>query len=160
MPRLIAVVILFLGLAHGASAASAKECMDLSASRDQDVDSASGIRVTVSARNRCQESVDSGRLWFKVKAIGNGDAVMGSQKGHFGPTVPRQGQVETKVFVVCEPAKVRSVSVEAESLSSEMCRARPRRNSWRSSSIALSSGVKSRIRGPSAKQSCWNPRFG
>jgi hypothetical protein len=59
----------------------------------------------VSARNRCQESVDSGRLWFKVKAIGNGDAVMGSQKGHFGPTVPRQGQVETKVFVVCEPGK-------------------------------------------------------
>jgi len=119
------VVLLFLGLARGASAASAKECMDLSASRDQDVDSPSGIRVTVSARNRCQESVDSGRRWFKVKAIGNGDAVMGSQKGHFGPTVPRQGQVETKVFVVCEPGKVRSASVEAESLSSEICRARP-----------------------------------
>jgi len=85
----------------------------VSASRDHDIESPSGIRVTVTGRNHCQESVDSGRVWFTVKAFGNG-GVIGSQRGHFGPMVTGQGQVETKVFVTCEADRVSSISVEKD----------------------------------------------
>lgn len=114
MRRLISVsAFLCLVLVTPGQAADAKDCVDVSASRDHDIESPSGIRVTVTGRNHCQESVDSGRVWFTVKAMGNG-SVLGSQRGRFGPMVTAQGQVETKVFVTCEADRVSSVSVDKD----------------------------------------------
>ena len=114
MKRLFVVMaVLCLAFVASGRGADAKDCVDLSASRDHDVESPSGVRVTVTGRNHCQESVDSGRVWFTVKAMGNG-GVLGQQRGHFGPTVTPQGQVETKVFVTCEADRVSSISVEKD----------------------------------------------
>ena len=111
MQRLLALAaVLCLALATAGQAAD-KDCLDLSASQDRDVESPSGIRVTVTGRNQCQESVDSGRVSFTVKAMGR-DGVLGSQRGRFGPTVTAKSQVETKVFVICQPDQVKSISVE------------------------------------------------
>ena len=68
----------------------------------------------MTARNQCQESVDSGRVSFRVKAVDRANVVVASQRGRFGPMVESHGRVETKVFVVCDPAKVYTVSVETE----------------------------------------------
>jgi hypothetical protein len=108
----IAVVLCFTLVSPG-QAADAKDCMDVSGSQDRDVSSPSGIQVTVTGRNHCSDSVNSGQVSFTVKAMGNG-AVLGSQRGRFGPTVPAQGQVETRVFVTCPPDRVSSISVEKD----------------------------------------------
>ena len=111
MRRFATAAFVCLAWVHPVQANDPRDCMDLSASHDRDVESPSGVRVTVTGRNHCSESVDSGRVWFTVKAMGNGD-VIGSQGGRFGGMVTAQGQVETKVFVVCDPNRVSSVSVE------------------------------------------------
>jgi hypothetical protein len=95
-------------------AASSKECLDLAATRDHDISSPSGIRVTVTGRNHCQEDIEGAHGHFKIKALGTGNAVVGSQRGRFGGTVAPGSRVETKVFVVCDPDRVQSVSVEAQ----------------------------------------------
>jgi hypothetical protein len=106
-------VVLCFALVYPAQATDPKDCLDLSASQDRDVESPSGVRVTITGRNRCSDSVDSGRVSFTVKAMGNG-GVVGSQRGRFGGTVTAQGQVETKVFVVCDPGRVSSVTVDRD----------------------------------------------
>jgi hypothetical protein len=112
MRRILATaVVVCLAWVHPVQATDPKDCLDLSASHDRDVESPSGVRVTVTGRNHCSDSVDSGRVWFTVKAMGNG-GVLGSQGGRFGGMVNASGQVETKVFVVCDPGRVSSVSVE------------------------------------------------
>jgi len=112
--RLFAIAgILCLALVSSGRAADAKDCLDVSGSQDRDVSSPSGVQVTVTGHNHCSDSVNSGQVWFTVKALGNG-AVLGSQRGHFGPTVSAQGQVETKVFVTCQPDRVSSISVEKD----------------------------------------------
>ena len=90
------------------------ECMEISASQDSDVHSPSGVRVTIRGTNRCSEEINSGSFVFRVIALGSGDAVLGTQRGRFGGQVAPQGQVETKVFVLCDPERVRAVRVEAE----------------------------------------------
>jgi hypothetical protein len=106
------MVALALTLEAAAGAANPKDCFSLSASQDQDVSSPSGIRVTVTGRNQCGDSVDSSQVWFKVKVVDRGNSVIGSQEGNFGGMVAHGGSVETKVFVVCDPYKVSSVRVE------------------------------------------------
>lgn len=110
--RLAAVGILLL--ASPLLGASAKDCVDLAARIDNDAHSPSGIRVFVTGRNHCHEDVDSGEASFKVKAHGIGNAVIATQRGRFGGTLAPGGRVETMVFVVCDPDRVRSVSVEAD----------------------------------------------
>ncbi len=113
MRILVAASVLVLGLNAAAAAGSnPKDCLDLSASQDQDVSSPSGIRVTVAGRNHCSDSVNSGSVWFTVKAMDGGNTVVGSQGGRFGPVLAPGGQAETKVFVVCDPEKVAFVRVE------------------------------------------------
>jgi hypothetical protein len=92
--------------------ANAKDCLALSARIDNDVSSPSGVRVTISGRNHCAEELDGGQGTFKVLAIGTGGTVIATQTGRFGGTVSAHGQVETKVFVSCDPDHVRSVRVE------------------------------------------------
>jgi hypothetical protein len=92
--------------------ADAKDCLGLSARIDNDVSSPSGVRVTVNGRNRCSEDLDGSQAGFKVLAIGPGGTVIATQYGRFGGTVAPHGQVETKVFVSCDPDRVRSVRAE------------------------------------------------
>jgi hypothetical protein len=108
-----AVLALLLGAAP-VWGANPKECMDISASQDSDVHSPSGVRVTIRGTNRCSEEIDSGSIAFRVTALGTGDAVLAAQRGRFGGKVAPHGQVETKVFVLCDPERVRAVRVEAE----------------------------------------------
>jgi len=112
MRTLIATVALALALEAAAGAANPKDCFALSASQDQDVSSPSGIRVTVTGRSQCSDSVDGSQVWFKVKATDRSGKVIGSQQGHFGGTIAPGGSTDTKVFVVCDPYSVSSVSVE------------------------------------------------
>jgi hypothetical protein len=93
---------------------SGKECLDLSVTQDNDVSSPSGVRVTVTGRNRCSQDLDGGRSRFKVTAIGTGGAEIATQSGRFGGTVAAHGRAETKVFLVCDPERVRSLRVEAQ----------------------------------------------
>jgi hypothetical protein len=93
--------------------ADAKDCLNLAAKIDNDVSSPSGVRVTVVGRNRCSEDLDGSQARFVVKGIGTGGTVIASQRGRFGGTVAAHGQVETKVFVACDPDRVRSVRAEA-----------------------------------------------
>ena len=93
---------------------SGKECLDLSVTKDTEVSSPTGIRVTITGRNHCSEDLDGSRSRFKVTAIGTGGAEIATQSGRFGGTVAAHGQVETKVFLVCDPDRVRSLRVEAQ----------------------------------------------
>jgi hypothetical protein len=92
---------------------SAKECVDLTARIDNDVSSPSGVRVTIAARNHCQEDVNGSKVRFQVRALGPGNAVIATQRGKFGGSIAPRELVETKVFVVCDPDRIRSVTVEA-----------------------------------------------
>jgi hypothetical protein len=95
--------------------ADAKDCLDLAAKIDHDISSPSGVRVSITGRNHCQEDIDSRELPFKVKVLAPGNAVVGTQRGRFGGMVAPGGVVETKVFVECDPDRARSVTVEASS---------------------------------------------
>jgi hypothetical protein len=95
-------------------AAEPKDCLAVSARIDNDTHSPSGIRVIVIGRNRCSEDVDTGRVSFLVTAHGSGTSVVGSQHGNFGGTAAPNASVETLVFVVCDPDRVRSVSVKTD----------------------------------------------
>ena len=104
-----------LALALAAAAllgADTKDCLDLSAKIDNDISSPSGVRVTVIGRNRCSEDLDGSQARFVVKGIGTGGTVIASQNGRFGGTIAAHGQVETKVFVACDPDRIRSVRAE------------------------------------------------
>ena len=92
---------------------SGKECLDLAVTRDHEVSSPSGVRVTITGRNRCSEDLDGSRSRFKVTALGTGGAEIATQSGRFGGTVAAHGRAETKVFLVCDPDRVRSLRVEA-----------------------------------------------
>jgi hypothetical protein len=94
-------------------AGSGTECLDLAVTRDNDVSSPTGIRVTITGQNRCAEDLDGGRSRFKVTALGTGGAEIATQSGRFGGTVAAHGRAETKVFLVCDPERVRSLRVEA-----------------------------------------------
>jgi hypothetical protein len=93
--------------------ADAKDCLDLTAKVDNDVTSPSGIRVTISGHNRCSEDLDGSTARFRVLAIGAAGATIATQYGRFGGTVAAHGRIETKVFVSCDPDRVRSVRAEA-----------------------------------------------
>jgi hypothetical protein len=108
-----AAVLLLLGAAP-LQAGTAKECTNLAARIDNDVSSPSGVRVSISAYNRCSDNVDGSEVGFTVKALAAGGAVVGSQRGSFGGSIAPGTTAQTKVFVVCEPDGVRSVTVEAQ----------------------------------------------
>jgi hypothetical protein len=95
-------------------AETAKECLDLAARIDHDISSPSGVRVTITGRNHCQEDIDSREFQFKVKVLAPGNSLVGTQHGKFGGIVAPGRVVETKVFVECDPDRVRSVTVEAD----------------------------------------------
>ena len=107
-----AAVVLFLA-APLLRAGNAKDCVNLTARIDNDVSSPSGVRVNIEARNQCQDDVDASKISFKVKALGPGNAVIATQRGRFGGSIAPRGLAETKVFVVCDPDRVKSVSVES-----------------------------------------------
>jgi hypothetical protein len=88
-----------------------RDCLEVSAVQDNDVSSPSGIQVTITGRNHCSEDVDGGKWRFKVAALGSGGAEIATRSGRFGGTVASHGQVETKVFLTCDPERVRSVKV-------------------------------------------------
>jgi hypothetical protein len=113
MPRLPAALLVLLLAVASSRAADHRECLDLAAKQDQDITSPSGVLVTVTGRNRCSEDLDGHRCRFKVKALGAGNAVIATQSGSFGGTVAPHASVETKVFVLCDPDRVRSIAVEA-----------------------------------------------
>ena len=108
-----AILVLLIG-ATPAWGGNPKDCMDISASQDSDVHSPSGIRVTIRGTNRCSEEINGGSIAFRVTALATGDAVLATQRGRFGGQIAPHGQVETKVFVLCDPERVRAVRVEAE----------------------------------------------
>jgi len=114
MRILWAVLAAFLLAAPSLGAAEPKDCVAVSARIDYDAHSPSGIRVIVTGRSRCSEDVDSGRVSFLVVAHGSGASVVGSQRGSFGGTVAPNASVETLVFVLCDPDRVRSVSVKTD----------------------------------------------
>ena len=94
-------------------AGSSKECLDLAVTRDNDVSSPSGIRVTITGRNHCSEDLDGSTSRFTVTALGSGGAEIATQNGRFGGTIAAHGHVETKVFLMCDPERVRSLRVAA-----------------------------------------------
>lgn len=96
-----------------AFAADPKDCLALNARIDNDVSSPSGIRVTVSGRNHCSEDLDGYEARFKVLAIGPTGSAIATQNGRFGGSISPHAEVETKVFVACDPDRVRSVRAEA-----------------------------------------------
>lgn len=111
--RLVAAAATFFFLVSASLGAdSAKECTDLAVRIDNDVSSPSGVRVGISARNHCQDHVDGNDVSFKVKVHASGGAVVGTQRGSFGGSIAPGATVETKVFVVCDPDIVRSVTLE------------------------------------------------
>jgi hypothetical protein len=114
MKRFAAVAAFLILLPALLAGAEPKDCLRLSAKQDQDVTSPSGIRVTVVGRNHCPEDLDGDRCRFRVKVLGGGNAVIATQSGSFGGTVAAHGSVETIVFVLCDPERVRSVTVEGE----------------------------------------------
>jgi hypothetical protein len=113
MRRLPTASLAFLLVAAPLFGGDAKDCLDLTAKVDNDVSSPSGVRVSITGRNHCQEEIDGSRSSFKVKALGSGSAVIATQRGRLGGTIAPGGRAETKVFVVCDPDRVRSVTVEA-----------------------------------------------
>ena len=112
MRRLSTASLAFLLVAAPLFGGDAKDCLDLTAKIDNDVSSPSGIRVSITGRNHCQEDVDGSDVSFRVKALGSGGGVVASQYGRFGGSIAPGQTVETKVFVVCDPDRVRSVKVE------------------------------------------------
>jgi hypothetical protein len=108
-----AIAALLLLAAGPLFAADAKNCLDLSARMDNDVSSPSGVRVTITGRNHCAEDLDGHEARFKVMAIGAAGAVIATQNGRFGGTIAPGGQVETKVFVSCDPERIKSLRIEA-----------------------------------------------
>jgi len=106
------LAVLGLFLAALLWAADPKDCITLSARQDNDVSSPSGVRVTINGYNRCSEDINGYHCRFTVNAIGTGGKVVASQSGSFGGTIAPGGRVETKVFVVCDPDRVRSITVE------------------------------------------------
>ena len=92
--------------------AEPKDCLTLDARIDNDISSPSGVRVTITGRNNCSEDLDGYDAKFKVQAIGMGGAAIATQNGRFGGTIAPHAQAETKVFVACDPERVRSVRVE------------------------------------------------
>jgi len=111
--RRIAMGSLGLLLASCLLAADPKDCITLSAKVDHDVSSPSGVRVTVSGYNHCSEDIDGDATAFRVNAVGDGGKVIASQSGTFEGTIAHGARVETKVFVLCDPNRVRSITVEA-----------------------------------------------
>jgi hypothetical protein len=112
--RPIRAAVLGLLLAGSALfAADPRDCLQLSASEDTDVHSPSGVRVTINGYNRCSEDLNGNDCRFRVEAIGPSGNVIASQSGRFGGSVGPGARVETKVFVVCDPERVRSVRVVA-----------------------------------------------
>jgi hypothetical protein len=69
--------------------------------------------VIVNGYNRCSEDVDGSEGRFKVTAQGP-EGALASQRGRFGGSVKPYGRVETRVFVICDPDRVRSVKVEPD----------------------------------------------
>ena len=112
MRALTAAALGFLLGACSLLAGTAKECTDLSARIDNDVSSPSGVRVSITARNHCQEDIDGSDVSFRVKVVGSGGGVLGSQSGNFGGSIGPGHTAETKVFVVCDPDRARSVTVD------------------------------------------------
>ena len=108
--RLVLVVLLLSALP--AAAAEPKDCLTLSARIDNDVSSPSGVRVTVSGRNHCSEDLDGHDARFKVLAIGPTGSTITTQNGRFGGSISPHTEVETKVFVACDPDRVRFVRAE------------------------------------------------
>ena len=104
------LVLLFSAVAL--FAAEPKDCLDMNAKIDNDVSSPSGVRVTITGRNHCSEDLDGYDAKFKVLAIGSGGSTIATQNGRFGGTIPSHGQAETKVFVACDPDRLRSIRVE------------------------------------------------
>lgn len=113
MLRSVAFAVVLLLAAAPLASESAGECMDLSARIDHDVSSPSGVRVTITGRNHCAEDIDSHQVGFKVKVLGSGSSLVGTQHGRFGGMVAPGRSVETMVFVECDPDRARSVTVEA-----------------------------------------------
>jgi hypothetical protein len=103
----------FLLAAGSLLAAAGKDCLHLSAIQDHDISSPSGIRVTVTGRNHCSQDLDGSTSRFTVTALGSGGAEIATQNGRFGGTIAAHGQVETKVFLMCDPERVRSLRVAA-----------------------------------------------
>ena len=103
-----------LFLASFLFAANPRECVDLSAREDRDVSSPSGIRVTINGYNHCSEDIDGGATSFRVIVMGPSGTAIARQSGRFGGTIRPGGRVETLVFVVCDPERVRSITVEAQ----------------------------------------------
>ena len=95
-------------------AVNPRDCVDLSARQDNDAHSPSGILVTITGHNHCSEDVDGGQCRFRVNAIGAGGTVIAKQSGRFGGTIAPRGRVETKVFVVCDPDRFRSITVDPQ----------------------------------------------
>lgn len=96
------------------AAAGAKDCLDLSASRDNDVSSPSGVQVSVTGYNRCDESIHPSSSWFRVTAIGSGNVELGARSGRFQATITPRSRGETKIFVPCDGDRVRLLRVQAE----------------------------------------------
>ena len=95
-------------------AANPTDCVNLSARQDTDVSSPSGIQVTINGYNHCSEDIDGSATHFRVNAIGPSGTAIAKQSGSFGGTITPGGRAETRVFVVCDPERVRSVTVEAQ----------------------------------------------
>jgi hypothetical protein len=108
--RLVLVVLLLSALP--AAAADPKDCLALTAQIDNDVSSPSGVRVTISGRNHCSEDLDGHEVRFKVLALGPAGSAIATQNGRFGGSISPHAEVETKVFVACDPDRVRSVRAE------------------------------------------------
>jgi hypothetical protein len=113
MPRVRAFLLALVFAVRPSLAAECRDCLDLSARLDQDTTSPSGVRVLVAGRNHCAETVDGYACRFRVRVLGAGNKEIATQNGSFGDGVAPRATVETLVFVVCDPERVRSVTVEA-----------------------------------------------
>ena len=71
------------------------------------------MRVLVGGRNHCGETLDGYSCRFRVRVLGAGAKEIATQNGSFGGSIDPRATVETLVFVVCDPERVRSVTVEA-----------------------------------------------
>ena len=113
MDRLRRGILPWLLTAAPLLAGSAKDCLNLSATKDQEIYATSGIQVTVTGFNRCGDSVNPDKSAFKVKAMGN-DGEVGAQTGRFQTSIPPGDRGQTRVFIYCNPDRVRSLLVEGQ----------------------------------------------
>ena len=79
-------------------------CLSFTISQDSAFTVTSGVRLDITARNRCGATFNGGEARFEVRAVtANGTGVAGRERGTFQTTIPPYGSAQTLIVVPCDP---------------------------------------------------------